>query len=214
LSSESLDRLISRILEDAKEQSSAIVAEAKRSAEKLLEEKEQEAQKKAQKACQEIRRSAEADTENIVHRESVDAIIKARWIMLSEKRKIIDEVFMKVKDRLRAYAKEESYQKLLIHIIEEAAVAAGEGRLEVLVNESDSQRKLPLKELSAKVSSKLDVETTLKLSDKIINAIGGAVVQSEDGRTKIDNTLESILERERKNLEPKATAVLFSDESA
>jgi vacuolar-type H+-ATPase subunit E/Vma4 len=206
--------LISRILEDAKEQSSAIVAEAKRSAEKLLEEKEQEAQKKAQKACQEIRRSAEADTENIVHRESVDAIIKARWIMLSEKRKIIDEVFMKVKDRLRAYAKEESYQKLLIHIIEEAAVAAGEGRLEVLVNESDSQRKLPLKELSAKVSSKLDVETTLKLSDKIINAIGGAVVQSEDGRTKIDNTLESILERERKNLEPKATAVLFSDESA
>lgn len=214
MSSESLDRLISRILEDAKEQSSAIVAEAKRSAEKLLEEKEQEAQKKAQKACQEIRRSAEADTENIVHRESVDAIIKARWIMLSEKRKIIDEVFMKVKDRLRAYAKEESYQKLLIHIIEEAAVAAGEGRLEVLVNESDSQRKLPLKELSAKVSSKLDVETTLKLSDKIINAIGGAVVQSEDGRTKIDNTLESILERERKNLEPKATAVLFSDESA
>lgn len=214
MSSESLDRLISRILEDAKEQSSAIVTEAKRSAEKLLEEKEQEAQKKAQKACQEIRRSAEADTENIVHRESVDAIIKARWIMLSEKRKIIDEVFMKVKDRLRAYAKEESYQKLLIHIIEEAAVAAGEGRLEVLVNESDSQRKLPLKELSAKVSSKLDVETTLKLSDKIINAIGGAVVQSEDGRTKIDNTLESILERERKNLEPKATAVLFSDESA
>lgn len=214
MSSESLDRLISRILEDAKEQSSAIVTEAKRSAEKLLEEKEQEAQKKAQKACQEIRRSAEADTENIVHRESVDAIIKARWIMLSEKRKIIDEVFMKVKDRLRAYAKEESYQKLLIHIIEEAAVAAGEGRLEVLVNESDSQRKLPLKELSAKVSSKLDVETTLKLSDKIINAIGGAVVQSEDGRTKIDNTLESILERERNNLEPKATAVLFSDESA
>jgi len=214
LSSESLDRLISRILEDAKEQSSAIVAEAKRSAEKLLEEEEKEAHKKAQKACQEIRRSAEADTENIVHRESVDAIIKARWIMLSEKRKIIDEVFMKVKDRLRVYAEEESYQKLLILIIEEAAMAAGEGRLEVLVNKSDSQRKLPLKELSAKVSSKLDVETTLKLSDKIINAIGGAVVQSEDGRTKIDNTLESILERERKNLEPKATAVLFSDESA
>ena len=214
MSSDSLDRLISRILEDAKEQSCAIVNEAKRSAEELLEEEEKETQKKAQKTCQEIRRSAEADTENIVHRESVDAIIKARWIMLSEKRKIIDEVFMKVKDRLQAYAKEESYQKLLIHIIEEAAMAAGEGRLEVLVNKSDSQRKLPLKELSAKVSSKLDVETTLKLSDKIINAIGGAVVQSEDGRTKIDNTLESILERERKNLEPKATAVLFSDESA
>ena len=214
MSSESLDRLISRILEDAKEQSSAIVAEAKRSAEKLLEEKEQEAQKKAQKACQEIRRSAEADTENIVHRESVDAIIKARRMILSEKRKIIDEVFMKVKDRLQDYAKDESYQKLLIHIIEEAAMAAGEGRLEVLVNKSDSQRKLPLKGLSAKVSSKLNIETTLKLSDKIINVMGGAVVQSEDGRTKIDNTLESILERERKNLEPKATAVLFSDESA
>jgi V/A-type H+-transporting ATPase subunit E len=213
LTGESLDRLISKIQEDAREQASLIVNEAKVSSEKVLEEKRREVQEKAQKACQEILRSAKAEAENIIHRESVDAVIKSRWIILSEKQKILDTVFKKVQERLQSFTNGESYRSMLERLIEDAAAAAGGGKLELLLNKKDTQLRLPLKEMSKKISSSLGVESTLDVSEEMISAIGGVIVQSADKKTKIDNTLGSILERERRSLEPKIAAILFSSKA-
>ncbi len=213
MTEESLDRLISKIQEDAREQASVIVNEAKVSSEKALEEKRREVQENAQKACQEILRSAKAETENIIHRESVDAVIKSRWIILSEKQKILDVVFKKAQERLQSFTNEESYRPMLERLIEDAAAAAGGGKLELLLNKKDMQLRLPLEEISKKISSSLGVESTLDMSEETISAIGGVIVQSADKKTKIDNTLGSILERERKSLEPKIAAILFSSKA-
>jgi vacuolar-type H+-ATPase subunit E/Vma4 len=213
LTEESLDQLISKIQEDAREQASLIVNEAKVSSEKVLEEKRREVQDKAQKACQEILRSAKAEAENIIHRESVDAVIKSRWIILSEKHKILDAVFKKAQERIQSFTNEESYRSMLERLIEDAATAAGGGKLELLLNKKDTQLRLPLKEMSKKISSSLGVESTLDMSEEMISAIGGVIVQSADKKTKIDNTLGSILERERRSLEPKIAAILFSSKA-
>lgn len=206
-----LNQLVSKILEDARKQAKTVIDEAKQSSEKALEEKRRETQEKAQKACKEIIRSADADVENIVHRRSVEATIKARWILLSEKRKILDRVFQKVEDELQSFTKGDVYMHTLERLIEEAAMATGGGKLAVLLSRADSRRKLPLREISKRVSSRLGVETTLNTSERKISTIGGAVVQSTDERTRVDNTLGSILERERKNLEPKISTILFSE---
>jgi len=213
LTEESLDRLISRIQEDAREQASVIVNEAKVSSEKVLEEKRREVQEKAQKACQEILRSAKAEAENTIHRESVDAVIKSRWIILSEKQKILDAVFKKAQERLQSFTEEEGYRPMLERLIEDAAAAAGGGKLELLLNKKDARLRLPLKEMSKKISSGLGVESTLDMSEETISAVGGVIIQSADKKTKIDNTLGSILERERKSLEPRIAAILFSSKA-
>lgn len=207
----SYSRLVSKILDDARQQAKSIVNDAKDSLEKLLEQKKRETEERARKICQEILRSTEDEVENTIHRESVDAIIKTRWILLSEKRKIIDDVFKRAEQRLQAFTKEEAYQDMLERLIEEAALAAGGGKLEILLNKADSQTKLPTKEIAKGVSSKLGVEIVLGISEKTIDALGGVIVQSADGRTKIDNTLGSILERTRRKLEPAIATSLFSD---
>ncbi|MEM2942013.1 MAG: V-type ATP synthase subunit E family protein [Candidatus Bathyarchaeia archaeon] len=205
------NRLISKILGDAREEARSIIEDAKKSAERLLEQRNREAEERARKACQEIIKSAEDEVENIIHRESVDAIIKTRLILLSEKRKIIDDVFKRAEQRLREFTEDEAYPEMLERLIEEAAIAAGGGRLEILLNKADSRRKLPIKEIAKRVSSKLGVETTLETSDKPIDSYGGVIISSADGRTKADNTLASILERTRRRLEPEIARILFSD---
>jgi len=206
-------QLISKILEDAKQQAQGIVDDAKNSSERLLEQKRRETEEKAKKACQEILRSTEDEVENTIHRESVDAIIKTRWILLSEKRKIIDDIIKKAEQRFQAFTKDEAYPQILERLIEEATLAAGGGKLEILLNKADSQTKLPTKEIAKRVSSKLGVETVLGISEKTIDALGGIIVQSADGRTKIDNTLGYILERARRKLEPAITTMLFAEKT-
>ncbi len=206
----SYDKLVSKILEDARSQAKVIIEEATNSSKKILEEKHKDAQEKARVACREILRAAEAEAENIIHRESVAAIIKARWILLLEKRKIIDNVFKIVEKRLLAAIKEDRYFQLLMRLIEDGVTATGGGKLEIVLNRSDAQLKIPLKEISRRVSSRLGIETTLEISARNISVIGGAIVQTADERTKIDNSLDSILERERRRLEPRINTILFS----
>ena len=206
----SADKLVSKIFEDARAQAKKIISDAEDSSKKILEERQREAQEKAQAACQEILRAAEAEADNIIHRESVDTIIKTRWMLLSEKRKIIDNVFKKAEDKLRAIGSEDRYLQLLTRLIAEGAEAAGGGKLEILLNRADTQLKIPLKDISKRVSSKLGRETILKISHTNAISKGGVIIQTTDGRTKVDSTLESILERERRRLEPRISDILFS----
>jgi vacuolar-type H+-ATPase subunit E/Vma4 len=206
----SADKLVSKILEDARAQARGIISDAEDSSKKILEERQREAQEKARAACQEMLRAAEGEAENIIHRESVDTIIKTRWMLLSEKRKIIDNVFKKAEDKLRAIGSEDRYLQLLTRLIAEGAEAAGGGKLEILLNRTDTQLKIPLKDISKRVSSKLGRETILEISHTNITSKGGVIIQTTDGRTKIDSTLESILERERRRLEPRISDILFS----
>jgi vacuolar-type H+-ATPase subunit E/Vma4 len=205
------NRLISKILDDAREEARSIIEEARRSSERLLEQRNMEAEERARKVCQELIQSSEDEVENIIHRESVDAIIKTRLILLSEKRKVIDDVFKRAEQRLREFTEDGAYPDMLERLIEEAAIAAGGGRLEILLSKADSRRKLRIKEIAKRVSSKLGLETTLEISDKPIDSYGGVIVSSSDGRTKVDNTLTSILERARRRLEPEIARILFSD---
>ncbi|MEM3382136.1 MAG: V-type ATP synthase subunit E [Candidatus Bathyarchaeia archaeon] len=145
-----------------------------------------------------------------MRRKSVEASIRARWRILSEKRKIVDKVFQMVEENIHSVRNEDNYLKMLERLIEEAAVAAGGGRLEVLLNKDDSRLRLPLKEIAGRVSSRLGADTTLVKSVKTIEATGGVIIQSSDGKTRVDNTLSSVIKRERERLEPRVNMLLFS----
>ncbi|MEM3501134.1 MAG: V-type ATP synthase subunit E [Candidatus Bathyarchaeia archaeon] len=210
LAERSLEILISKIIDDAREAASSILDEAKTSKQRYIEEVRRRVTEKAEKECREIIRKAEHEAEGLVRRKSVEASIRARWRILSEKRKIVDKVFQMVEENIHSVRNEDNYLKMLERLIEEAAVAAGGGRLEVLLNKDDSRLRLPLKEIAGRVSSRLGADTTLVKSVKTIEATGGVIIQSSDGKTRVDNTLSSVIKRERERLEPRVNMLLFS----
>ena len=57
----------------------------------------------------------------------------------------------------------------------------------------------------------MGTDVSLRISKKKLNNVGGVIIQTADGKTKIDNTLEALLERLRNNLEPKISEILFRD---
>lgn len=205
------NKLVSKILKDSDEQTKIIIDEARISSAGLREEKVKEIKEKAETNCEKILNAAKLEADNIIRRETVNAKIKTRWKILSHKRNFIDESFKKAEQQFESSTKQETYGKMLNSLMIEAAIAAGGRNLEILLNESDSKRKIPVKELSKTISSELGTDVNIVISKKKIGVVGGVLVKTADGKTKVDNTLEAILERSRKDLEPKISEILFKD---
>lgn len=204
-------KLVSKILKDSDEQTKMIIDEANVSSAGLREEKVTEIKEKAETNCEKILNAAKLEAANIIRRETVNAKIKTRLKILSQKRKFLDEVFKKAEQQFESSTKQEIYGKMLSSLIIEAATAAGGGNLEIFLNGSDVKRKLPVKEISKTVSSELGSDVNIVISKKTIDVVGGVLVQTADRKTKIDSTLEAILERSRKDLELKISEILFKD---
>jgi len=211
LSGSPAGKLVSKILKDSDEQKKMIIDEANVSSAGLREERIKEIKEKAETNCEKVLNAAKLEAGNIIRRETVNAKIKTRWKILSQKQNFIDEAFKKAEQQFESSTKQETYGKMFNSLIIEAATAAGGGNLEVFLNETDAKRKLPIKEISKTVSSELGSNVNIVISKKKINVVGGVLVQTADGKTKIDNTLEAILERSRKDLEPKISEILFKD---
>ena len=198
-------------MKDSDEQAKIIINEARISSTGLREEKVNEIKEKAETNCEKVLNAAKLEADNIVRRETVNAKIKTRWKILSQKRNFIDEAFKKAEQQFESSTKQETYGKMLSSLIIEAAKAAGGGNLEIYLNERDAKRKLSVKELSKIAGTKLGTDVNIVISKKKIDVVGGVLLQTVDGKTKIDNTLEAILERSRKDLEPKISEILFKD---
>jgi len=211
LSGSPAGKLVSKILKDSDEQTKMIIDEANVSSAGLREEKVTEIKEKAETNCEKILNAAKLEADNIIRRETVNAKIKTRLKILSQKRKFLDEVFKKAEQQFESSTKQEIYGKMLSSLIIEAATAAGGGNLEIFLNGSDVKRKLPVKEISKTVSSELGSDVNIVISKKTIDVVGGVLVQTADRKTKIDSTLEAILERSRKDLELKISEILFKD---
>ncbi|WP_455369471.1 V-type ATP synthase subunit E [[Eubacterium] cellulosolvens] len=211
MSEPSANKLVSKILNDANDQTQIILNEAKTSSTDLRQEREQEIKKKAETNCEKILNSAKLEAENIIRRETVNTKIKTRWKILSKKRDFVNEAFKKAEKQFKSSVKQEKYGRMLNSLIIEAAIAAGGGNLEILLNKHDATRKLSVKEISKTISSRLGTDVDIRISRKNIETVGGVLIQTADGKTKIDNTLEALLERSRKDLEPKISELLFRD---
>ncbi len=198
-------------MKDSDEQAKIIIDEARISSTGLREEKVNEIKEKAETNCEKVLNAAKLEADNIVRRETVNAKIKTRWKILSQKRSFMDEAFKKAEQQFESSTKQETYGKMLSSLIIEAAKAAGGGNLEIYLNERDAKRKLSVKELSKIAGTKLGTDVNIVISKKKIDVVGGVLLQTVDGKTKIDNTLEAILERSRKDLEPKISEILFKD---
>ncbi len=203
------EALIKKILDDAKKEADESIEKSRKTAQGALEEKRQEARKKAEEESGTLIKTAEDQARSIVESAIANSRIRMNWMILSEKEKIIDKVFDEVKIKLKEFTRSNEYDRMLESLIEEGAIAAGGGQLQVHLNNYDHERNLPLDRLSDNVEKATGVKTTLRKAE-VTNSIGGVLIKSNDGKVAVDNTFEALIKSRRKDLEPKISAILFT----
>ena len=207
------NKIIDRILNDAREEAKAIIKEAKRSAETLLEKQRQLASHSAEKEVYSLLKRAENEAAVIKGKVTTDIKRKAGWLVLSEKERLVTSVLNEVKNRLVNLQKSEEYLPVLEKLIVDAGTVLDGGTLEVMLNENDSSLPLKLNKLEKKIADGTGVKTQLKISKQQIKAVG-VIVKTNDGKIFVDNTFEAILSRRERELRLKIARILFSRASA
>lgn len=202
--------LIEKILGDAKKEADETIERSRKTAQGVLDEKLEEARKKAEGESESLIKAAEDQAKSIIESSIANSRIRMNWMILSEKEKIIERVFDEVKKKLREFTRTNEYDKILESLIGEGAIAAGGGELQVHLNSYDYERSLALDRLSDNVEKATGVRTMLGKATEPAETIGGALIKSKDGKVAVDNTLESLIESRRKDLEPKISTILFT----
>ena len=209
----SANKIIDRILNDAREEAKAIITDAKRSAETLLEKQRQLARHSAEKEVYSLLRRAETEADIIRGKVSTDIKRRTGWVVLFEKDRLIISVLNEVKNRFVNLQKSEEYLPVLEKLIVDAGTVLDGGTLEVMLNENDSSLPLKLNKLEKKIADGTGVKTRLKISKQQIKAVG-VIVKTNDGKIFVDNTFEAILSRRERELRLKIARILFSRASA
>jgi len=209
----STNKILDRILNDAKEEAKAIVKEAKKSAEVMLENQRQMALRNAEKEAHYLLRRAENEADIIRGKVTTDVKRRTGWAVLFEKDRLITSVLNEVKSRLVNLQKSEEYLPVLEKLIVDAGIVLGGGTLEVMLNENDSSLPLKLNKLEKKIADGTGVKTRLKISKQQTKAVG-VMVKTVDGKIFVDNTFEAILSRRERELRLKIARILFSRASA
>ncbi len=205
----STDKIIDKILKDAREEAKIIVEEAKRSAEILLENRKQSARQSAEKDVISLLKRAEDKADIIRVKVATDIKRRASWIVSAEKERLVTDVLNEVKNRLVNLQKSEEYLPVLENLIVDAGTVLDGGTLEVMLNENDLSLPLKLNKLEKKIADRTGVKTRLKISKQQIKAVG-VIVKTNDGKIFVDNTFEAILSRREKELKLKIARILFS----
>jgi V/A-type H+-transporting ATPase subunit E len=200
--------LIKKILSDAEEEAKRIIDISKTKAEDIIKSKVKEAESKANEEAKLIIEEAEEKAKRITSTLISSAKIRANWSLLSERKKLIDETFERLKEELKDFTKTPEYKEFLQSLIEKSVMIAGEEELEVMLNKEDLE-KISLKEISKRINDKLGKNIKLIKSTSSIDTIGGVIVKSKDGKILINNTFESIIRIKRKDLEPIISHILF-----
>jgi len=202
-------RIIDRILKDAREEAETIVKDAQKSAETIIEKQRQSARHSAEKEAHSLLKRAENDADIIRGKVATDIKRRAGWIVLSEKNRLITNVLNEVKKRLVNLKKSEGYVPVLEKLIVDAGAVLGGGMLEVVLNENDSTL-VKLNKLEKKISDRSSVDTQLKFSEQKTKAVG-VIVKTIDDRIFVDNTFEAIVSRRERELRLNITRILFSN---
>jgi len=204
------ERISKRIIEDAVKEAELILRSAKEEAKKMIEEQRKRAVEDATKEISILVKRAKEEAEALKRKILSEADIKVKWMIIEEKRRIIDEVLKAALARMEEYARSKSeYVEYLKRTIVRAGVILGGGDLRILLNKRDSKLNLDLEELARAIEMETGVRTTLSISDTNISTVGGFILESADGKRRLDSTFEGLLRTRARQLQIKLAKILF-----
>jgi len=196
----SVEKIVEKIITDAKAEAERILEEARREAERIREQAKQE----ALAAQQTILREAEAEAQRRRRMHLSLAQLEARNRILAARRQALDGVFAEAAKRL-AQLKDQEYLNFLRRLLVQAAET---GEEEILLSPKDRARLNAnfLESVNAELC-KADKKGALRLAQENRELSGGFVLR---GRGYEVNVSFSVLIRQAKEkLESEVASILF-----
>ena len=193
-----------------------ILNNARANAERIVREAEHETQRASNEAriaiareADAIVRNARAEADAVKRREISEARHRSKLREQQEKNKIVQDVLDRArKDTAAMVADEAKYLPLLIRLIENGVRELGDEKAMVHLNKSDLARvRSSLEQRITKSLGQVEVEW----SKEPIDAIGGAIISSWDGKIRIVNTLDQIFDALEPKLLIEARVSLFGE---
>jgi len=206
----SADALIEAILSEAHETAEKIILDMKKTVQVTLEEQRKKGKERAREIVISIDKKAQNDSVIIKLREMASAESKAKWLILEQKHVLIENVLNQVKDELFTRIKTDKYVNVLENLIVEGGIILGATDLEVILNERDSTLPLDLDRLAEKIGEKTGTKTKITKSAKKIDVVGGAIIQTTDGKIVMNNTFEGMLHNSESEIRFKIAQILFT----
>ncbi|MDD7511254.1 MAG: V-type ATP synthase subunit E [Peptostreptococcaceae bacterium] len=191
----SIEKITSKILDDAKDQAEASLNEARLRAESIVND----AREKAKELEMSLTSSGEVERDKLMGRRKSVAEIDGRKIVLAEKRKLIDKAFEEAADIIASMDKEEYTGLLFEKIIQGEAKGC-----ELVLNQKDRDSIGEI--LVSKVNKELG-EGSLKLSEEVRNIKGGFLLKR--GRIYINSSIENMISDVKEELITEVAEKLF-----
>lgn len=189
-------KIIDKILSDAKHDAGEMLSEALKKAEALVAAKQAEADAEYDLSVEEARKAGE----EVVRRRLTVADLEVKKLLLSAKKQAVDEAFEESLKKLLALPKEE-YAALVGSMI---ASAADDGDVVVI---SENDKNVLTKAVFDKISAKIGKKLTL--SDTFGNFKGGVMLLGKGVDKNL--TFESELALLRDEVEPEVAKIMFSN---
>ena len=206
----SADALIEALLSEAHETAEKIIKDAEKTVQDALEEQRKKGRERARESVISIDEKAQNDSVIINLRDTASAESKAKWLTLEKKHVLIENVLNQVKEELSARIKTDKYLHVLENLIVEGGIIVGETDLEVILNERDSTLPLDFDKLAEKIGEKIGKKTKITKSTIKIDVIGGAIIQTTDGKIIMNNTFEALLNNSEREIRFKIAQILFA----
>ena len=170
-----LEELRAEILRRTSEEVKRIESEAAVEEKKVLDAAESERRAMLENAKKEAEAIAEAERNERL----ASARLKARKLLVGEREALVENAVAMVRERFFSVTRTPAYASLLKKLVEQGVAEVGEGAV-VHLNARD-------RELLKRVKN-------ARIADEPAAFVGGAVVESADGRVRVRNNLEALFE--------------------
>lgn len=169
----SFENLVADLEKDAKTQEDKIIKDAANQADAIRAQTKEQIAQLMQNAKREAAQTIEEKKSEIS-----TANISARKIIADGRNQAVEKALTEVKEHLQEYTNSKQYTALVTKLTQEAVDALGTKQNTVVICRKEDAATLK--------KNGFNVQATL-------DAIGGVIVQSKDGKIKINSTFENLL---------------------
>ncbi|MCK5346406.1 MAG: hypothetical protein KAR20_23510 [Candidatus Heimdallarchaeota archaeon] len=205
----SVNPLVEALLAEAHEAAKKIIQNAREKLRDTLNEQQKKGEDKAREVVKAIDAKTQKDLVINKLRQTASTEIKAKSMILQKEHAMIDNVLNQVNDELRRLIKTDEYLPVLESLIIEGGIILESPDLELFLNEQDSTLPLDLGKLGKKIGDKTGMNVTIKKSAKNIDAMGGAIIHTTDGKIVLNHTFEGMMKNSKNEIRLKIAQILF-----
>ena len=185
-----LEKIIQRIEEESKREADSIIEEARKRADEILGKAKEEAKGEKEK----IMAKGKEREEQLWERARSSARRDVKRMEMEAKEEVIAECFERAREKL-ASLKGRDYEKVVRNLIEHGKGIVGDCII------------IPSRKEDEKIAKKMG----MTIANDEIEALGGVIIRSIDGKVTMDNTFDGILERRKEEIRKKVGLMLFKE---